>query len=91
MRHRHQLRMLLVRILVKSLALLKIIKIKCFPCFLRLLPAKQELVQGNRTDWLLESLSCSMDDFIQSRQFDKAVPFHDPFKRLNLKTFTVTM
>ena len=28
-----------------------------------------------------------MDDFIQSRLFDKAVPFHDTLKRLSLKTF----
>ena len=27
-----------------------------------------------------------MDDFIQSK-VDKAVPFHDPLKRLNLKSF----
>ena len=25
--------------------------------------------------------------FIQSKQFDKVAPFHDPLKTLNLKTF----
>ena len=28
-----------------------------------------------------------MDDFIQSKQVDKALLFHDPLKRLKLKTF----
>ena len=31
------------------------------------------------------SLLCYMDD-IYSKQVDKAVPFHDPLKRLELKT-----
>ena len=29
----------------------------------------------------------AMEDFIKSRLVDKAVPFHDPLKRLKLKTF----
>ena len=33
------------------------------------------------------SILCPMNDFIQSKQVDKAVPFHDPLKRLKLKTF----
>ena len=32
------------------------------------------------------SILCSMDDFIQSKQVDKAVPFHDTLKMLKLKT-----
>ena len=28
------------------------------------------------------SILCSMDDFIQSKQVDKAVPFHGPLIRL---------
>ena len=33
------------------------------------------------------SILCSIDDFILSKQDDKAVPFHDPLKRLKLKIY----
>ena len=49
----------------------------------------------NRTKGIAESIAgsilCSMDDFVQSELVHKAVPFHKPLKRLQFKTFALTV
>ena len=35
------------------------------------------------------SILCSMDDLMQSKRVDKAIPFHDPLKRLTFASNSV--